>query len=197
MAALWGCAESTISPTASKSSTVTVEVTRKERDEIQKSEEKMCGITKVPLVTATGEIVGEVIVSNSDEELHVAAVCFDFWEISEAHMHFGRSLNDFPLNNPGNPQIGHFAYKNEGELTTGIDFKADLADVFDPVELAVAPEENALYVSFHANILQTTLREGDESEFEVVNYEGAWSRESSFDGRSWAMYFEHSVELCE
>ena len=35
----------------------------------------------------------------------------DGWGLYETHVHVGESLDDFPLNRGGNPQIGHFAYK--------------------------------------------------------------------------------------
>lgn len=203
IATLWGCAETDISPTASNTSEkVPVVVTRKDKNKITQLEKDVCeGATTVDLVTSNGERVGEITVSNSANEIFITATSDDSWEIGESHLHFGRSLEEFPLNKPGNPKVGHFDHKNEGELTTGINFKVELSDLVDPTALAVQPGEIELFVSFHANVLGTAFKESDESEFyesefDDLHFEGAWSKGEAF-GKSWAMYFVHNIQLCD
>lgn len=65
-----------------------------------------------PLLAGQDTEVGSVKVWNDEEWLYIQYETTDGWEMTETHLEVGCSLDDFPLNRKGNPQVGRFS---EGE----------------------------------------------------------------------------------
>jgi hypothetical protein len=80
------------------------------------------GAEEITLYAGQHIDVGTVYVWNDAEYLYVQYMIDDDawddgdgWGLYETHVHVGEGLEDFPLNRGGNPQIGHFTYKEYHE----------------------------------------------------------------------------------
>ena len=76
------------------------------------------GPKTVDLLAGQDMKVGEVTTWNDDDYIYVKYeldedAIDEGWCITETHVHVGKDLEDFPLNRGGNPQIGHFDYKEK------------------------------------------------------------------------------------
>ncbi len=63
-----------------------------------------------------GTVCLEIVDSGETEELWVTYNTANGWELVEAHLWVGQSLNDMPQTNKGNPKVGNFPY-NAGDIT--------------------------------------------------------------------------------
>ncbi len=192
---LWSCSDYEKLPFASESATVPATITREEGENVVEEIEvieEFCGEMKTVLLKAGKHFnAGEITVRNSDEQLYITVTSTDLWQIGETHLHIGKTLDDFPLNKPGNPKVGKFDYKSEGEYSTVVTF------TFDLEEFNFESDETIL-ISFHAKVMESIVFDDEEEELvEVAHTESAWSEGTSFPGRSWAMYFEYQVAECD
>ncbi len=62
-----------------------------------------------------GTVCLEIVDSGETEDLWVTYNTTNGWELTEAHLWVGQSLNDMPQTNKGNPKVGNFPY-NSGDI---------------------------------------------------------------------------------
>src|SRR4030095_12077146 len=67
--------------------------------------------TTVALLAGRDIPVGTVSVANDATDVCVTYQTARGWRILQTHLHFARTLADFPLTKTGNPVVGHFTYK--------------------------------------------------------------------------------------
>jgi hypothetical protein len=131
----------------------------------------------VPLLAGRWLEVGSVCVGSADEQLSVTYSLDAGWEMTEAHLWVGESLEDVPGTRSGNPIPGHFEHRFESETRVPEHgFDVDVWGCGVPIHLAA-----------HAEVRQTNQTGARE-------HEGAWGGGPWIvEQGSWATYF--SVEL--
>ena len=113
---------------------------------------------------------GIVSVDVHDGNVIVTYTSESDWEILETHLYVGQ-LNLLPTTGNGNPQIGHFPYKNTHQAgTVTVEYIGPAINSGDCV-----------YVAAHAVVVNSDT--GDE--------ETAWGSGVPIGGNSWAMTFEY------
>ena len=75
---------------------------------------ELCNEETVCLIAGQHDYVGSVTVGNdADGNLFVTYQTIDGYKLTEIHLAVAASEEGIPQNNPGNPQVGHFAYNME------------------------------------------------------------------------------------
>jgi len=99
-------------------------------------------VGETPLVAGQNEIVGTVTVDYEADYLDVTyEITVGDWEITETHLWVGADLSTLPVNNKGNPQIGHYPY-SEDHNPPVTEYTYHIPSPVDPGEV--------LYISAHA-----------------------------------------------
>ena len=122
------------------------------------------------LIAGQNEIVGTVTVETDGTTINVTYNTINGWEIDATHLYVG-DCESRPANNPGNPLIGQFPYKeihNSG--TTEYMYSISSAEV-----------GCSGCVAAHAEVRD--INGGTET---------AWADGLPYGGSSWAMYFEYN-----
>jgi hypothetical protein len=127
------------------------------------------------LIAGQHTVAGEVCIINDADTLFVTYTTNDGWVLNQTHLHFGNSLADFPLNRPGNPQIGHFAHSNSHSPgVTEFTYEAPLGDL-----------DGEIVIGAYAAV----------SNADVGTSEAAWGNGQRFvDQGNWAMYFKYTIQ---
>lgn len=117
--------------------------------------------------------VGTVSITDNGTSFTVKYEAYAGYSFSEIHFWYGASLDDMPVNNGGNPQIGLFDY-NYPFNTPQEEFS------FDVPYLSLDWECGEFFAAAHA----------------VFGTETAWGQGTEINpgGGSWAMYFEPAFE---
>lgn len=124
-----------------------------------------------PLIAGQNTIAGTVEIHWEPGFIVVKYTVKPDYRLTEMHLAFGESIEDFPLTNKGNPKLGKFPYRVELETPViGHKFKIPWNN----------PELPNIW-SAHAVIIGV----GENAEFEE---ETAWGKGPSFPGDSWAMF---------
>jgi len=144
----------------------------------------ICGEAQVTnLIAGQNFDAGEITISNSDTDLRITVETTDGWKIEKSHLHLALDPADFPTNNGGNPQIGHFDYiASYDPSTTFISYTFSLSEI--PLNSG-----DILYVAFHAEVVNAT---GGRYQAET-----AWGEGPGFPGNSWAMYMSYALRACD
>lgn len=133
--------------------------------------EDYCGeAISVDLIAGQNEIIGEVKVANDGEYLYVEFVAFDPWVLIETHVAVYTNFEDIPLTKKGNPKIGQFAYDIDSLIPLDCNW-------------------DKLIIAAHAVV--DKIVDGV-----TVQSETAWGEGPEFPGKSWAMYFNFTVQDC-
>lgn len=134
---------------------------------------KICGDEfTTPLMAGQSIDAGEVVVSNDGDYLYINFVVDDPWILVESHVAVSLTLDGIPLNKSGNPKIGLFPY-------------ADGA-VIDLSQFGECGTE--LFIAAHA-----VVKMWDGFQWQTQT---GWGQGSGFDGNSWAMYFNYTIQCC-
>lgn len=157
------------------------EYTRCQAELVVGSTDANAGEGCVPLLAGQTIDVGTVCVEFVDEQLRVTYTMDDGWELTEAHLWAGESLEDLPQTQKGNPIVGHFPYHScDITPTTSYSFYVDISSC-----------NQVLYVAAHAEV---RMDEGD----------GTYLTESAWGGGTrivekgnWATYFTVETECTE
>lgn len=152
---------------------------------------RICGEpTVVDLLAGRDELVGDVTVTNEEDELSIVYRLDEEWELDETHLSVTEDVAGIPTTRSGNPEPGRFARKGEYDPgTTAARFDLSLE------ELGVE-EGDRLVVAAHAEVART----GDSAGPKGAGKEGAWADGEPINDRghgSWATYFEAEVRGCE
>ena len=138
--------------------------------------EASCGESKVVTLTAGQHIdVGTITVSNDETNLYVIYETTGNWVITETHLYVGPEAG-IPLNNSGNPRIGHFPYHGVDDEPFTIPL-ADLGDDFVIVAHAVVDKV------INGQTVQSETAFG--------------CGEFTFPGNRWGCYFDYEKQECE
>jgi hypothetical protein len=137
--------------------------------------DEYCGdATVVPLIAGRQYTVGEVTITNDEVYIYIDITTFDSWVLDETHAAVVGSVDDLPLNNGGNPRIGHYPYENHAMIELG-----------DWV-----PGDN-IVISVHAEVMK--LNDAGEA----IQQENAWGQGiQQSRGNRW-MYFHYAVQDCD
>lgn len=111
--------------------------------------------------------------------LIVAYESQDDWEIDETHLYVG-APDGVPMNNQGNPKIGHFPYSGSHPDGT--------TDVVYSISLSTLPP--CVLIAAHASV-------SIDVPGEPYQQETAWGEGPTFLGKSWAMYFNYCLIECQ
>ncbi|MBU1023615.1 hypothetical protein KKB99_04915 [bacterium] len=138
--------------------------------------DEWCGDeTITELIAGQFTDVGEVIVTNDGQYLYIEFVVEAPWVLLETHVAVSETLDGIPQTKKGNPKVGNFDYS--------IDSFIDLS-LFGECGIK-------LFIAAHA-VVQKLGKDG-----EIIQEETAWGQGYQFnDGRSWAMYFRHTIQCC-
>lgn len=108
--------------------------------------------------------VGTVYINQRFSAVTIEIVMREGWKIAESHIHAEFNWTDIPMNDAGNPMIGHFNYQ-----TTHI----PLADHYC---LTLNEDfHGSFYIAIHADVYNRWQ-------------ESAWAEGQPFPGNSWATY---------
>ncbi|GEM_PF-2342689 len=97
------------------------------------------GAWETPLIAGQHHEVGTVKVEIENSTMTVTYLTEPGWYLSETHLHVAKSLDDFPLNPAGNPQIGLFDYGEE-----------NLSRSVAKYEIELDNDSDCYYVAAHA-----------------------------------------------
>ena len=143
----------------------------------------VCSNSTTRLMAGQSINVGTVAVTQDEQFL-----CVDFqitapsWSIQETHLAIATSPDLLPQTGSGNPQPGQFPYKH-----TGLNVQQDTFCI-DYVAAGYSANQT-LYLAAHAVVVR-------RSSNTIVQKETAWGEGSQFTGRNWAMYFNHTMGIC-
>ena len=116
-------------------------------------------------------LVGQLMVTNDDENLYVTYLAEEGQLFMETHLYVG-ALEGLPVNKKGTPVPGQFPYKSSDELgVSEVTFTIPLADLAD-----------CYIIAAHAAM------ESDET---------AWSFGTKFQSSRWGWYSEYCTQYCE
>lgn len=152
--------------------------------EVQKIENALtsnsnCEPEVVNLLAGKDILIGSLTVSNDDENLYVTYNTSSTWVIKETHLFAGGDtvdISSIPVNNGGNPKVGHYPYKNEHDNVNEYTYTISLDDI--PLDV--------MLISAQAEVINS----------ETSEEEGAWAEGIEFPGGNWAMYFPYQVQTC-
>lgn len=143
------------------------------------------GGTQVQTIFAGQTIeAGTVTLEVLGEDLVVSYNTIDEWELTEAHLWVGSSLDDLPRARNGNPKIGRFPY-NSGELpnVTEYSFVVPLAEL----DFSCPSDDTNFFAAAHAVVERPDGSGGTQSET-------GWAEGDRIVPRgSWATFFEFTL----
>lgn len=144
----------------------------------------VCSNSGTNLMAGQSINVGTVNVTQTEGDLCVEFVITDpEWYITETHLAIATDPDLLPQTGSGNPQVGQFPYSDSGLHTQSSLFCIDYV-------AAGYAANTELFLAAHAVV----VREGNSGQ--VVQSETAWGEGTGFSGRSWAMYFNHTLSEC-
>ncbi len=73
-------------------------------------------LTEVPLMANKNVDIGDVLVSNDNENLYIKYALTGDWCLTETHLHVATAPASIPQTKKGNPIPGHFAFKTSHDL---------------------------------------------------------------------------------
>ncbi|WP_042702678.1 hypothetical protein [Thermococcus sp. PK] len=117
---------------------------------------------RFPLYAGQHTLVGEVLVWNDGENLHVKyTITESGWYLVETHLEVATNLGDIPQTRNGNPIPGHFTYKNESHTFGTTEYTYTLP--LDGGEI--------LYIAAHA-VVMNLIGDGSSWQWatEVIDY---------------------------
>jgi len=117
--------------------------------------------------------VGKVCIDDTGDKTSIKYKMMDGWELTEAHLWIGETLEDMPRTRKGNPKIGHFPY-HSGVIAgrTSYTFYNDIALC-----------NQTIYMAAHAAV----RRDSGNGSYQT---ESAWgSGPRIVDKGNWATYF--------
>lgn len=141
-----------------------------------------CGETVLYKLYAGQNIdAGYITINNDNDYLYVTYNTTGGWALKCTQLYVG-SLEDIPANKKGNPQIGHFPYKNcPSSYQTEHTYKIPLDEV-----------DECFIVAAHAEVVLL------DEEGEEMQEETAWGDGKAFNDKgSWAMYMNYCLQECE
>ena len=143
----------------------------------------VCGTaTETPLMAGQSTNVGSVTVWNDLQNVYVNYQTTGSYLLKKTHLYVG-ACNSIPVNNPGNPMIGHFPYKN--------DHGTGVASFLVVIPRSSLPE-GCLCVAAHAEVVAYNTS-GSISFSQTGWGQGTQIR----DGGSWAMKFDFCIQSCQ
>jgi parallel beta-helix repeat protein len=142
-----------------------------------------------PLYANRDILVGEVLVWNDDDNLHVTYVVDDPWYITETHLAVATDKDDIPTNKKGSPVTGQFPYGDDN--LEGAESSVDYCISF--VDLGVECDDELVIAAF-------AVIEKAKDKKKVFN-EDVWGAEGPGEIRfvekgkgDWATYFTYTLE---
>lgn len=148
----------------------------------------VCGRTYFMTLFAGQTItVGQVLISNNDENLFVKYKTYYGWVLSETQLYVG-APSGLPVNGPGNPQVGLFPYKTTHNPTvTTYEYVIPLSTLG-----SLSAPQSIIMVASHAVVLKLNASNV------VVQEETAWSGCNRFVPRgNWGTYSNFWIQKCE
>ncbi len=96
---------------------------------------------------------GTLEVCNDGDLLYITYRTTSGWRMIKTHLHVANSLEGIPQNQPGNPILGHFAYKMEWDYPGVSVYTETIAlNGWDPCTV--------LYIAAHADVISPEGSEG-------------------------------------
>lgn len=137
------------------------------------------GDLSMGIIIGNGTVVGNVTVSNDEDNLSINAAGTAEWRVTSVEIYVGRDA--VPTNNPGNPLIGQFNAKENLPSP-----QASYTKTFSLSELGVACDD----------IVNSAIH------FEMVNgsgsTSGAWANgANAFEGASWGRWFTYQIACAD
>ena len=120
---------------------------------------------------------GTVTISNDDDNVYVKYQTTNGWTLTSTHLFVGGDsldLSEIPVNNGGNPKVGHFPYKETHNSITEYTYTIPVSEI--PLECMLIAAKAEV-----ANGNQT---------------EGAWAEGIDFPGGNWAMFSTYCITEC-
>jgi hypothetical protein len=148
------------------------------------SQAEICGSPTIVTLYAGKTIESGIVAVWNDENqtLYVQYNTTSPWLMTETHLATGLSLADIPQTRGGNPKIGRFPYQRSYEPPV-------MEDIYMIEGYSFGQEP---VIAAHAVVVQL-----DEEGGEISANETGWGDGDGFPGRSWAMYFSHTMQECE
>ena len=131
-------------------------------------------IIERPLIAGQNYLVGKVEIRRDSNYVHFEYKVLPEYRLTEVHLHYGDTLDDFPLTKKGSPKVGKFMYSEEF-VEEVMSYKFSIPWL----EAEVLPK---LWAA-HAVVIGVS----ENAEFEE---ETAWAKGEQFDGKDWSMYFK-------
>jgi hypothetical protein len=136
---------------------------------------------KYNLVAGKHTTVGDVTVTNDDDNLYVTYNTKDGWSLKETHLYVG-TYQGLPKNRHGIPVPGKFPYKASHVYgTTSYIYTIPLKDI--------ATFNSCLIVAAHSEVVKKIGK--------CIKSETAWSAGKSFSCRRWGWFSSYCIQKCE
>jgi len=123
-----------------------------------------------------GSISTQIVGSNLVVAIYTSG--FGDWVIKESHIAVGTSVNDFPMNNAGNPKVGNFPYAHQ--YSTGVTVEV-YSIPLSSIHGWTSPN-TPICIAYHAIVVSPT--QGQET---------AWgdcgTPKGQFPGNNWATFY--------
>jgi len=131
--------------------------------------------------------LGNIFISNNDENLFVRYQTYNGWVLSETQLYVG-ALSGAPVNGPGNPTVGIFPYKTTHNPTvTTYEYVIPLSTLG-----SLSAVQSQIIVASHAVVLKLNNNNV------VIQEETAWSGCDRFVKKgNWATYSYFWIQKCE
>lgn len=143
-------------------------------------------LTTVDLFAGQNILAGTVTISKTEGYLLVSYNTVNGFELDEAHVFVGESIDDMPQTKNGNPKIGNFPYVADGLSGSYYQFMIPLSEFGG--EPAIC--DKMFYVAAHAAL----VKDNGDGSFQTETGWGDGDR--IVDKGSWATYFSF-VYTCE
>lgn len=139
--------------------------------------EEACAPTVVSLMAGQHHNAGTVTVTNDYTYVYVTYSTTGDWVLSQTHLYVG-DCSLIPVNNAGNPRIGHFPYSGS---------HANLKNYTYRIPLSALPNGCGC-IAAHAVVKKLN------ASGQVITTETAWGSGTPITpGGSWAMKFEYCI----
>jgi hypothetical protein len=131
------------------------------------------GNSCVTLLAGQSIDVGTVCIDDIGDQISITYTVTDGWELTEAHLWIGETLEDMPKTRKGNPKVGHFPY-HSGDIAGETSYS-----FYDDISLC----NQTAYMAAHAAVRRNN---GDGA----YQTESAWgSGPRIIEKGNWATYF--------